>query len=261
VSGTIQNRQALFAYLLASIGVCAAGLSGPAIVRGQSDQPLAIIEKSPDEESRLVEGLLSRRLFKLARQYAAQQIVDPDLSPRGQAELAAELVRTYALEASHAPPDRRDSLWQAATKVPVTFEQQFPDNRFVLLPQVQAAIAVLAQGKLARQEGEILEDEQLTLQARAALRGALQRLDTLQAAILLAFGREIHVLRRSLAPWLKSDGARLAAASPDVLTATALVGDPSVRRLRVELLADLDAAAHAPLPPPLGLDAGEVLLH
>ncbi|MEX0792672.1 MAG: hypothetical protein WD045_06020, partial [Pirellulaceae bacterium] len=166
--------------ILVAVLVCAAGMILPHGTYAQSEQPLATVETAQDEDSRLIEGLLQRRLFKLARRFAATRIVAPERSPQQQAEMAAELVRTYALEASHAPPERREALWLAATKVPVTFAEQFPENRFALLPRVQAAIALLAQGKLARQEGEILADEQLTRTARATLRGTTERLETLQ---------------------------------------------------------------------------------
>lgn len=181
MNGAVTRRLAFAPQrILGAVLVCAAGMITSHSVYAQSEQPLATVESAQDEDSRLIEGLLQRRLFKLARRFAAERIVAPELSPQQQAELAAELVRTYALEASHAPPERREALWLAATKVPVTFEQQFPENRFALLPRVQAAIALLAQGKLARQEGEILADEQLTLKARATLRGTTERLEALQ---------------------------------------------------------------------------------
>jgi hypothetical protein len=86
-----------------------------------------------------------------------------------------------------------------------------------------------------------------------------------------AFGQDARGLRSgNIAGYLEGQDDRLGVFqakllfedAPDFVYIMAGPGRDFARyRLRVELLTDGDAAPHATLPPPLGRDTGEVLLH
>src|SRR5690606_25765524 len=111
-----------------------------------------------DDDRAMIEGLLSRQLYELAQRYVAERIISPDATPRQQAEMAAQLIRTYSLEARSRRPSERDRWWRRADEVVPQFDRQFPEHPAAALVSVQDTLARLARVRLLRQEGEVLAE-------------------------------------------------------------------------------------------------------
>jgi hypothetical protein len=141
-----------------------------------------------------VERLCQRRLFSLAELECRQRLAQAPSGSRAHAERTAALVRTLALAAAHAPPDRRERAWHAAREAARPLLTARPPSPWAPLVRLQDAITLVAQGELARQEHEtgLITAESLG-PAQQALREAASSLETLAAEL----NREIPLRRRA----------------------------------------------------------------
>jgi hypothetical protein len=105
---------------------------------------------SPD--AKFLAGLRERQLFELAERYCGDRLKTGQLTPRLEAELTAERMRTLALHAANVPPQEREALWQAARQQAAEFLRAHPQHPRAILVRVQDALTLLAQGELGRQE-------------------------------------------------------------------------------------------------------------
>lgn len=168
-------------------------------------------EKTPDQ--RFLSGLRQRRLFELAERYCTDRLGDPQLPGPRRAELVVEWSLTLAERAVHSAPDQREPLWQRAVEVTRDFVQKHPDSPRVLVVRLQGALALLARGELARQEGEVAGSAGPALEeARTSLRAAIRLLE--------ALGDEVaRQLRERSLPGRRDAGR----ADPDKLTEHQLI--------------------------------------
>ena len=141
-------------------------------------------EISSSEDSRIIEGLRSRQLYRLAEAYAAKRVVQAGLSDKERAEVAAALIRTYAIHALNSPPAERNPLWTAADGIPVAFAEFYPTNSRLILVRLQTTLGLLARGELARQEAEVQAAGGASIEeARTYLRNCLDQLLTHKNAV------------------------------------------------------------------------------
>lgn len=140
--------------------------------------PATFAEGSSDQ--RFLAGLRERKLFELAVTYCQERLADPQLPNSRRAELTIELSLSLAEQAVNSAPDRREPLWQQATRVIDQFVQQSPDSPRLALVRFQGALALVARGELSRQEAEVVSDNVALLQqARDCLRVAIRQLGEL----------------------------------------------------------------------------------
>ncbi len=132
------------------------------------------------QDVRFAEGLRQRRLFGLAESFAAERLESSAVPPLERAELLIGLLRTYGEHALHSPPSERQKLWAEAARRSDEFRRKYKKNPRVFLVQLQAALGLLAQGELARQEAQVggSETEAMTA-ARAQTRRAIREFETL----------------------------------------------------------------------------------
>lgn len=131
-------------------------------------------------DQRFLAGLRERALFELADAYCAAKLGDSALGEGRRADLVIELSLTLADWAVSSPPAERPALWLRAQRVTDEFVQQHPENPRLPLVRFQGALAVLARGELARQESELVADNQaLVEEARTQLREAIRQLEAI----------------------------------------------------------------------------------
>ncbi len=156
--------------LVAGLAVCAP------LAYGAGDEPSA--------DARFLAGLRARALYELAGRYCEEQLARDDLTASRRAELTIEWSRTLAEHAAGSEPDARDPLWQRALEAAERFAEEQPDNPRLPLVRLQGALALLARGELARQEGQLTAaGEPRFEEARVHLRGAIDRLQRLAADV------------------------------------------------------------------------------
>ncbi|MCI0361980.1 MAG: hypothetical protein L0211_26150 [Planctomycetaceae bacterium] len=138
-------------------------------------------------------GLRERRLFELAERYCIDRLNSSQTSEVQRADLAVELVRTFAAHAGHVPQADRPTFWQAARSAAADFDRKWPAHPRRVLVRIQDALVPLAQGELAWHEHEagLLPAERLE-PARQALGQAAQML----AEIGKELARDIPLRRR-----------------------------------------------------------------
>ena len=137
----------------------------------------------PSTHETYIAGLRDRRFFRLAVQYAEQQLADSSLSADEALDITLELARTHAAWALNSPPAERGAKWQQADGVLARYGQLHRDHPRRLLLSLQQALNQLAWGELLRQEAEVAGGDFATFEpARDALRGAIGRLETLETA-------------------------------------------------------------------------------
>jgi len=233
-------------------------------------------------DQQFVDGLRQRRLFSLAEKFCLEQLDRPQrLTTTQRVHWSIELIRTYSGQAVNTVGPARDVSWKKAADVARQFEIGNPNHPRLPLVQVQAALALLAQGELARMEAEVgaTPDEALAL-ARTTIRAAAKKLEAidehLTKAIPLAArnarqpdaltGAELSSLQQNVryqwARALRNQALCYPAGSPDrvaALTQTAKMlekplqilpaDDPLVARIKIDqsvchrLLGELKIAA------------------
>ena len=135
----------------------------------------AAVEES---DQQFVDGLRQRRLFSLAETFCLERLDAPQKTGTDTIHWLIELIRTYSGQAVNTVGTARDTSWQKAADIARQFEVANPDHPRLPLVQVQAALALLAQGELARMEAEVgsAPDQALTL-ARSTIRAAARKLE------------------------------------------------------------------------------------
>jgi hypothetical protein len=192
------------------------------------------LEKSHDE--RFLDGLRQRGHFELAEKYCADRLADSKLPEARRAILTIELSRTYAAHAAQSPAAAQAALWRKARVVVDQFAATHPDNPRLVLVQMQAVLAGLAQGELALEYAQLADKPSDELpEVRATFRGAIAELKKLDETIAAELQRrgpaargddqgqlsaaelaslDLHV-RHELARALKNQGLCYPPASPD----------------------------------------------
>jgi len=134
----------------------------------------------PSADQCFLAGLRERGLYLLAEKHCTNRLADPELTETQRAELTIELARVLAEQAASSPPGEREPLWQRALQVTEQFIEQNPRNSRRLLVRLQAALALLDRGELARQEAELLGGGPTRYEeAKPSLRAAAGRLEAL----------------------------------------------------------------------------------
>ena len=105
-----------------------------------------------DDDTRFLEGLRERRLFRLAETFCRQRLADQHLSPVGRTTWTTELIRCCAGQALHAAPEARDPWWRAARETAAEFLRQQPPPPRSELVRAQDALTLVTRGELLRQE-------------------------------------------------------------------------------------------------------------
>ncbi len=131
-------------------------------------------------DQQFVDGLRQRRLFLLAETFCLERLDTPQKTGSDTVHWSIELIRTYSAQAVNAVGTVRDTSWQKAADIARQFEFANPDHPRLPLVQVQAALALLAQGELARMEAEVgsVPDQALAL-ARTTIRAAARKLEAI----------------------------------------------------------------------------------
>ena len=137
--------------------------------------------QAQSEDERFVTGLRDRQLYALAASYCQRRLQSADLSEQARAELVVQLSQTYVQHALDAKASDATGLWQQAAEETLQYAQQFPDSRWGLVVQTQAALVLLARGELLRQQAEVSADAGATLnEARGYLRTCIRALRTVE---------------------------------------------------------------------------------
>lgn len=131
-----------------------------------------------DREQRFINGLLERRLFRLAESYCRQQLEADDLAYEQRTRLMLEIIRCQTGHAVNSPPGSRDVHWKHAHDTAADFLRQYAGQPRLILIRVQDALTHLTRGELLRQEAELLAiPGDAAEQSRGALRQAVRSLD------------------------------------------------------------------------------------
>lgn len=132
-------------------------------------------------DSKFLAGLRERGLYTLAEAYCDERLRRLPPGHEAQSELTVEWIRTLAEQAVNSPPPDRALLWSQAQAVADRFFRQSPLPPRAALVRFQAALALLAQGELERQELESAAPSAERIEAtRQLLRqaaGALEAFD------------------------------------------------------------------------------------
>jgi tetratricopeptide (TPR) repeat protein len=131
-------------------------------------------------DQQFVDGLRQRRLFSLAESFCLERLDTPQQNATDTVHWSIELIRIHAGQAVNTVGAARDTAWEKAADIARQFEIGNPDHPRLPLVQVQAALALLAQGELFRMEAEIgaTPDEALAL-ARTTIRAAANKLEAI----------------------------------------------------------------------------------
>jgi tetratricopeptide (TPR) repeat protein len=122
-------------------------------------------------------GLAERGLFRLAEIQGQALWNEGNPDARQRAELAVQLARIFALQASALPRSQRASAWEKAELVLDQYLDRHPDAPQVMLIHVQRAWIHIARGRLERTETQGTQLEQAGLvAAREHLRTGIQQL-------------------------------------------------------------------------------------
>jgi len=144
----------------------------------------AVASKAPGDQ-RFLAGLRQRGLFQLAETYCLGKLGETALPDTRRAELVVELSLTLADWAVNSPPDERPPLWDRAWRVADEFAQERPADPRLPLVRFQAALGLVARGELARQESELVADNQpLVEEARTHLRAAIRQIEALTEEVV-----------------------------------------------------------------------------
>ncbi|HYW80660.1 MAG TPA: hypothetical protein VE890_13855, partial [Thermoguttaceae bacterium] len=139
---------------------------------------LAVADETTDQ--RFLAGLHQRGLYRLAESYCLERLARPEITAQQRSDLVIELSRSLAGQAVGLPPGAREPVWQRAGQVAEDFARQYPDDPRLLPVQMQAALAVLTRGELARQEAEVsARRADLIDEAQTQLREAVRQLRAL----------------------------------------------------------------------------------
>jgi len=158
--------------------------------------PIAFVPAARGEphDAAFVAGLRERQLFELAERYCVDRLSSSQTSEVERADLAVELIRTFASHAGHVPQADRATFWQAAHSAAADFDRKWSANPRRILVRIQAALVPLAQGELAWKE---LEAGSLPAERIEPARQALGQAAQLLAAIDKELVRDIPLRRRT----------------------------------------------------------------
>ena len=145
------------------------------------------------DDSRFIDGLRQRRLFRLAEDYCNGRLAEDQLSEVERTDTVIELIRCCAAHAANSPPREREPQWQRARQTAADFLRENPKNPRLVLVAVQDALTLLARGSLLRQEAEVLPESAATTEtARVVLREATRSLEKIDGDL----SREIPLRHR-----------------------------------------------------------------
>lgn len=140
------------------------------------------------DDERFLAGLCERRLFRLAELHCQNRLATSDLSTADRAALVTELIRTLAAHAVNSRPEERAELWQQAHAAAAEYRREHAADSRLVLVRVQAALADLARGELARQEAEIVAvasaAAERRTEAQTAVRQAIRSLDQIDGELV-----------------------------------------------------------------------------
>jgi len=123
-------------------------------------------------EHRLVDELIQRRLFDLARFHCEEQLSQGDLGARPQALWTIDLLKTLTAAALAEQESEREPHWQELLEIGEDFLRFYPEQPFRVLVQVQLALSWLARGNLATAQLEAGEGAEMRAVAEESLRQA-----------------------------------------------------------------------------------------
>jgi hypothetical protein len=134
-------------------------------------------------ESRFLNGLRERHLYRLADVHGTARWNRNDLSDRERAELAIDLALVYTDQALASPPESRGAAWAKADGVCAAFVEGWPANPRRPLVDVQRALVSLARGQQLRDETTgTANAAEGTAKAVEQLRTAVRQLNDVAAA-------------------------------------------------------------------------------
>ena len=139
--------------------------------------------QTPDDDV-LAPNRRARLEFEAAERSFVDQLATPRLPDERRATLTIELSRTYAEHALCSAHAEAEELWRKARAATDEFADRYPRSPRLVLVQMQAALAGLAEGAQARENTAMIDDPSPWFErARVALRGAVAMLKKLDAAI------------------------------------------------------------------------------
>jgi len=150
--------------------------------------------RAEEPDARFLEGLRQRRLFELAEEHCRDRLGRVARGTPKHAELTAELIRTYAVQAVNSPPHQREPLWTRAHSTSADFLRQSPTHPRATIVRLQDALARLAQGELGRQE---FEAGALPADGMEPIRQALREATNLLESLDKELTRELPLRRRT----------------------------------------------------------------
>ena len=108
-----------------------------------------------DDRQQLVQGLTSRRLFRLAETTCQRELSSKTLNTYEHAVWTVELIKVRTAVAASATGENRAAKWRSAEEIGRDFVEFFPDHPYLVMVKVQGALSNLARGQLMRQEIEV----------------------------------------------------------------------------------------------------------
>lgn len=159
------------------------------------------------DDTRLLEGLRSRRLFRLASKYCENELASQTLTPQRRAALTVELIKTQTTRALFSPASNRQPYWDSIAEIVDAFIKSSPVGQGppprTFLVRVQQALSHVAHANLLAQEiaAELAEANSNDL-ALLELRTARTQLDSLRQDMADAIPKRRN---RTLEGQLESD--------------------------------------------------------
>jgi hypothetical protein len=157
--------------------------------------------------------------YRAAERHGFAQQRRSDLPDKDRAELAIQFALLYTQQALASPPESREALWSSAERACAEFLQDWPNNPWRLLVEVQGALVSLARGEQARQfsdtgpaimhlraaarrfqslaeslERELIDRRLQPQRSQPSAALAVEELESLQANISFELGRARHQL-------------------------------------------------------------------
>jgi TolA-binding protein len=154
---------------------------------------LRVRASAPDD--RALDDLRKRGEFAQAEKYCADRLADPQLPEARRVDLTVELSRNLADQALRAPPTARQPLWDRARRAVDEFAARNPRHPKLALVRAQGALAMLAEGEVAREDAEGNAAEAARYRARRLLRGAINELRRLDEAVAADLQRSTRAAR------------------------------------------------------------------
>ena len=111
-------------------------------------------EPYQSERLKFATKLRQAQLFSIADNFCKRELKRTDLSAREQAMLAIQRIQISGDHGRVASPEERKEIWQQPAVIAKDFAKAHPDSPFLILVEVQSALATLSQGSLLRYEFE-----------------------------------------------------------------------------------------------------------